>query len=98
MSEIRVSITEAKQQLGDLVKRVSYGEDSVVIEFRGKPQAVIQRYGGSRRRTVEADLELGERMRALRKRTAVQYPEQEDSVEIIRRMREERDEQILGLH
>ena len=41
MNQYRVAITEAKQQLGELVKRVAYGGERIVLEFRGKPQAAI---------------------------------------------------------
>ncbi|HUF54179.1 MAG TPA: type II toxin-antitoxin system Phd/YefM family antitoxin [Dehalococcoidia bacterium] len=36
-----VSQTEAKQRLGDLVKRVAYGGERIVLENRGKPQAAL---------------------------------------------------------
>ena len=36
-----IALTEAKQQLGELVKRVAYGGERIVLEFRGKPQAAI---------------------------------------------------------
>jgi prevent-host-death family protein len=37
----RVSQSEAKQRLGEIVKRVAYGGERIVLEFRGKPQAAI---------------------------------------------------------
>lgn len=97
MKDTHVSMTRAKQRLGELVKRVVYGGESIVVEFRGKPQVVIQRYREQRRLSIEEDLALGEKMRALRERIAERHPVQTDSVEIIREMREERDNQLLGL-
>jgi prevent-host-death family protein len=41
MKTSRVSITEAKQNLGELVKRVAYGEERIALEFRGKPKAAL---------------------------------------------------------
>ncbi len=33
-----VSLTEAKQRLGELVKRAAYGGERFVLEFRDKPR------------------------------------------------------------
>jgi prevent-host-death family protein len=41
MMKQTIGLTEAKQQLGELVKRVAYGGERIVLEFRGKPQAAI---------------------------------------------------------
>lgn len=97
MRETHISVTEAKQRLGELIKRVKYGGESVVIEFRGKPQVVIRRYGERRQLSIEEDVALSKRMREFRERIAAQSPKQDDSVEIIRQMRDERDEQLFGL-
>ena len=37
----RISITQAKQNLGEVVKRVAYGGERFVLEFRGKPRAAL---------------------------------------------------------
>ena len=39
MSTSRISITEAKQRLGELVKRAAYGGERFLLQFRGQPQA-----------------------------------------------------------
>ncbi|MEO8456417.1 MAG: type II toxin-antitoxin system Phd/YefM family antitoxin [Chloroflexota bacterium] len=36
-----VSLTDAKQHLGELVKRAAYGGERIVIEFRGRPVAQL---------------------------------------------------------
>ena len=41
MSEIEVTMTELKQSLGELVNRVAYGQDWVVLVAHGKPKAAI---------------------------------------------------------
>ena len=38
VTKSRISITEAKQHLGELVKRVAYGGEQIVLEFRGSPR------------------------------------------------------------
>ena len=37
----RVSVAQAKQRLGDLLGRVAYGKERVVITRRGRPMAVL---------------------------------------------------------
>ncbi len=44
MSTNRISITEAKQRLGELVKRAAYGGERFLLQFRGKPQAAVVSY------------------------------------------------------
>ena len=39
--ETRVSAAEAKAQLSELVSRVAYGHERVIIERRGKPLAAL---------------------------------------------------------
>lgn len=39
-----ISITNAKQNLGELVRRVAYGRESFTLEFRGKPRAALVSY------------------------------------------------------
>jgi prevent-host-death family protein len=41
MSEIRVSIGQVKRDISDLVNRVAYRGDRVVLTSRGKPKAVL---------------------------------------------------------
>jgi len=95
----RVSITEAKQHLGELVKRAAYGGETIVLEFRGKPQAAIVGYEEAesvgkntadwKRWLAEADV--------LRERIAQRTGIQESSAELLEKLRLERDEEIQGL-
>ena len=41
MSEIHVSIGQVKRDISDLVNRVAYRGDRVVLTSRGKPKAVL---------------------------------------------------------
>jgi prevent-host-death family protein len=41
MSEIQVSIGQVKRDISDLVNRVAYRGDRVVLTSRGKPKAVL---------------------------------------------------------
>jgi prevent-host-death family protein len=96
MTEKHLSITDAKQQLGEIVKRVAYGGERFVIEVRGKASAVISPYDHHKPLNVEEDLALLDRATKLRKEIAAKTGIQEDSAEIIRQMRDERDEQLFG--
>ena len=44
MSTHHVSLTAAKQNLGELVKRTAYGGERFILEFRGKPRAALVSY------------------------------------------------------
>ena len=41
MGTHNIPLTEAKQNLGELVKRTAYGGERFVMEFRGKPRAAL---------------------------------------------------------
>jgi prevent-host-death family protein len=96
MTDKHVSISEAKQQFGEIIKRVAYGGERFVIEVRGKPSAVISPCDYHKSLSVEEDLDLLDRMTKLRKAIEARTGIQEDSAEIIRQMRDERDEQLFG--
>jgi prevent-host-death family protein len=95
----RISLTEAKKRLGELVKRSSYGNERFVLESHGKAQAAIVTVEDLQRlERSEIDWERGRKaLMALRKIRESTKPVQWDSVEVIRAMREERDEQLLDL-
>ena len=104
MTTNRISITEAKQKLGELVKRAAYGHERFVLEFRGKPQAVIvscedfQRLPEEMSRATAGQLELLEKMAALRRRIAARTTHEFDAATDLRELRESRIDQISGLH
>lgn len=101
MSVQMVSLTEAKQSLGEVVNRAAYGSQRIVLLSRGKPKAAL---------VSLADLEWLERSdterlaRRARRREALDMADSlraeilarrdgellSDSVEDLRRLREER--------
>jgi len=92
-----ISLTEAKQRLGELVKRTSYGGERFVLEFRGQPQAMIVKYVKDGDDMRDAAPALLEKMIALRNRIKARTGIQPNSADEIRRLREERDDQLSGL-
>lgn len=102
MATESVSITEAKQRLGELVKRAAYGGERIVLEFRDKPQAAIvsledlqQLQSGGK--PTRDKWEALDRLDIIRKRIAARVGRLPDSTEEIRRMREERVDELQGL-
>jgi prevent-host-death family protein len=109
MSEIEVSMTELRQNLGDLVNRAAYGE-RVILVSRGQPRAAIIGIDELRRleqlstehaaqrdrfaRALESADRVRERIRRWQEAHGIQPG---DSVEDLRQLREERDDQLTGL-
>lgn len=98
----RYALTEAKHRFGELVKRSAFGGERFVLESRGKPQAAIVTYEDLRAlERAEPDWERGklalERLAQIREEIRAKSGVQPDSSETIRRMRNERDEQLFGL-
>jgi prevent-host-death family protein len=98
----RVSITKAKQRLGELVKRAAYGGERIVLEFRDKPQAAIVSIEDlksleSAREPSPDRWEALDRLDAIRKRIGARTGKLPDSSEEIRKMREERVNELQGL-
>jgi len=108
MAEIRVTMTELKRSLGELVNRVAYGGDRVVLVSRGRPKAAIvsiedlellrqlrREEATGRQATRLEDLDaLRERIRRWREEHGI---EPVDSADLIREMREERTDELAGL-
>ena len=108
MSTITVSMTQAKNELADVVNRAAYGGERIILLSRGKPKAAIvsfedlqllegvQEEKEAHRARMEGWLAEARDLRqeVLKRREGVPLP---DSVETLRELREERDEQILGL-
>jgi prevent-host-death family protein len=108
MSTITVSMTQAKNELADVVNRVAYGGERIILLSRGKPKAAIisiedlQLLEGLREEKEVHRARMKDwlaearalRRKILKRRGGLPLP---DSVEMLRELREERDEQILGL-
>jgi len=102
MSEIEVTMTELRQQLGSIINRAAYGRDVVVLVSHGKPKAAIigveelqqlralhisasQDEDPYRRFLAAAD-SLREQDRIWQEKHSI---EPEDSVDTLRRLRED---------
>jgi prevent-host-death family protein len=110
MSELQVSMTELRQNLGTLVNRAAYGGGRIVLVSHGQPKAAIIGVDDLQRlkRSGEAPAsqldryaqalaaadQLRERIRCWQEAHGV---EPEDSVVTLRQLREERDDEIAGL-
>ena len=106
MSETRVSMTDLRQHLASLINRATYGGERIVLMSHGEPKAVIIGVDELRRleqlgdedirrqqltQTLATARELREDVRRWQEQHGI---EAEDSVETLRRLREERDDEL----
>jgi prevent-host-death family protein len=96
-----LSATEARVHFGELLRRVAEEQEIVVVERGGKPQAVVLPVAEyerllAARQEPEDWWVLVERARE-QARNELGDRELPSPDEIIRQMREERDEQLVGL-
>ena len=61
MSEQTVNVAEAKKHLSELLGRVAYGKEQIIITKRGKPMARLVPAEGETRHLAEAKGWLDER-------------------------------------
>jgi prevent-host-death family protein len=109
MSETRVSMTDLRQNLASLINRATYGGERIVLVSHGEPKAVIisvdelrrlEQQGDEqmRRRQFTQTMAAADRLREEARRWQEEHGiEVEDSVETLRRLREERDDELTGL-
>jgi len=101
--ERTISATEARIHFGELMREVIENREPVIVERDGKPHIVVisveeyERLKCARQRegweeALNRAVRLSARIRERRGGEPLPPPE-----EVIREMREERDEQILGL-
>jgi len=103
-------MTKLRQDLGSLVNRAAYGGDRIVLVSHGEAKAAIVGVADLEQLKKLSDEAMAERdryTRSLARVTAVrekircwqeeQGTEPEDSVETLRRLREERDSELVGL-
>jgi len=98
---VRVTEAEARERFGELIRDVAEGRETVLIEQDGESQAVVislVEYTRLRARTDQAGTPWQSRVDRLRERVSreLEGGTLPPAEEVIRRMREERDEQILG--
>lgn len=110
MSEIKVSMTALRRNLGDLVNRAAYAGERIVLVSRGEPRAAIIGIADLRRlerlsagqttqheqytRALATAKRLRERIQRWQETHGI---EPGDSVEDLHQLREERDDQLAGL-
>ena len=103
----RVSATEVKNSWGRVVKRVLQRREPALVENKGKPTVVILPADDYERLVTEQEVESQKRQQLMlldeaerfAREVAAHYPQraQPDSVELLREMREERDDSLMGL-
>jgi len=99
---VRVTAAEARKRLDELIQDVRDGHETVMIEKDGELQAVVislGEYTRLRAKTqIPGDQDWKRRVDQVRERVAQELKGRvlPPAEEVIRRMREERDEQILG--
>ncbi len=95
-----ISATEARIHFGELMRRVVEQKEAIIVERSGKPQVAIMpideferlralRGKESREQALQYMETIAEKVRERRKTMAVPEPE-----DLIRQMREERDEEL----
>ena len=103
-----VSIAEVKRNISTLVNRVAFGGERIILTSRGKPKAALisiedlrkleklERTESALYAERKAALAMAKAVRemTLARRGGVPFP---DVTEEIRRLREERDEEIAGV-
>lgn len=109
MNEAYVSMSELRQRIGDLVNRAAYGGERIVLLSHGQPKAAIIGVEDLRRlqelnaESKQVDeyahpLAVADRLREkIYSWQQSSQAEQDDSIEVLRRLREVRDEELGDL-
>jgi prevent-host-death family protein len=105
MDETTVTMTELRQNLGEIVNRAAYGDERIVLHAHGQPKAVIVSYEEFERlQSVAAQYDtyqdqwasVLETATVLRERIRERYKAAgilaEDSTEVLRQLRQERSQ------
>jgi prevent-host-death family protein len=95
----RISATEARVHFGEIYRRVTENDETIIVERNGKPGAVLISF--DLYEALSKGTEIGGWWDAILQSQAAFRPFLEqnpdfDAVEIIREMRDERDEQITN--
>jgi len=99
MKTSRISITEAKQNLGELVKRVAYGGERIALEFRGKPKAALVSWEDFQRlqETEAQKSEVLDELHELREKIASRVGILPEAGEMLRQIRKERLNELTSM-
>jgi prevent-host-death family protein len=99
-------VAEARKQFSELVARVAYTGERVIIERRGKPMIALvniddlrhlERLSNDKERIRQQRMAGLERARALRTKMRLSHTPMTDVAEEINRLREERVHELSGL-
>lgn len=104
MTESAISLTDLKQNLSEIVNRAAYGKERIILLSRGKPRAALISIQDLEQlkllaeeaqaaRNIQEQMDLLAEMDALR----AQMDTVTDSVEVLREVREERLNDLMGL-
>lgn len=104
MNESTISLTDLKRNLGEVVNRAAYGKERIILLSRGKPRAALISIQELEQlqllaqeaqvsRNIQKQMDLLAEMDALR----AELDEMTDSVEVLREVREERLDGLLGV-
>lgn len=99
-----ISATEARVRFGELMRKVVENQESVIVKRSGEPRIVVisvEEYerlksggrGDDWAQALERAIRLATRIETRRGRPPMPPPE-----DVIRETREDRNEQLLGLH
>jgi prevent-host-death family protein len=106
MNEIQISMSELRQHLGDLVNRAAYGRERVILVSHGQPKAAIIGVDDLRRlrqigkdtgpedvyaQSVRYASQVREKLQGWQQSHDI---EQDDSSDILSRLRGDRDEEL----
>jgi prevent-host-death family protein len=99
--ERTVSATEARVHFGEMIQRVVDDQEIIIVERSGEPQIVLLSLGQYQRLkdAEQAQVDWRERVDKAREQIAhdLNGAELKPPEEVIRRMREERDAQLMDL-
>jgi prevent-host-death family protein len=108
MAVATMNVAEARKQFSELVARVAYTGERVLVERRGKPMVAIvgmedlkrleslteNQNALRRQRQISLELAAASRAQIAHERNGVPLP---DSAELLNQLREERDHELSGL-
>jgi len=99
MKTSRISVTEAKQNLGELVKRVAYGEERIALEFRGKPKAALVSWEDFQRlqEPEGGENEILDELREIRSKIASRVGILPEAGETLQEIRQERQNELTSM-
>lgn len=97
-----VTATEARVHFGEMIQRVINNQETIIVERSGEPQIVLLSLVQYQRlKAAEERAQVGWRQRVDEAREQIAHDlngaELKPPEEIIRRMREERDAQLMDL-